>query len=132
MFAPLLKRIRARAGKKEQNNTMKNQVAANMKMVTIPFSTREAARLTDRKMEQADASWWRMREADIPHYGILARSTGKGIIEEGVTVFLIAGHNRDIFIGDKCKKFFVNEYVGLVDGTGWQSLVQLGRDVEMV
>lgn len=76
--------------------------------------------------------WWRVVKSKLPELAILARSTGRGCIEPNVTVYLIAGHNREVFVGKDCTKFMVNEYVGLVDATGWQPLVQVGREVEMV
>jgi hypothetical protein len=76
--------------------------------------------------------WWRILFKDLPDMGILARSLATGVIRPGRTVYLIGGHDRTVFIGEMCEKFKLHEYVGLVDGTGWQPLVQLGRDVEIV
>jgi hypothetical protein len=76
--------------------------------------------------------WWFIGPNSLPSQAILARSTGNGVVKPGLTVYLIGGHDREVFVGENCDKFKIHEYVGLVDGTGWQPLVQLGRDVEMI
>jgi hypothetical protein len=91
-----------------------------MKLVPIDKETKElharATRLLSRKKGR---TWWYVDK--LPDQAIEAVSTGGGSIKKGLTVYLIDGHNRNIY-----------EYVGLVKGTGWQPLVQLGRDVDMV
>lgn len=71
--------------------------------------------------------WW--VKSPVPPKGILARSTGCGTLKEGVTVYLIGSHNRNIYPNGE--KMTIREYIGLTD-QGVQPLVQLGRDVEMV
>lgn len=99
-----------------------------MKLVPIPPNTKRQSKRQD--VERA--IWWRVTHDKLPALAILARSTGRGAVKKDVNVYLIAGHDRDIFVGENCEKFKVHEFVGLVDGTGWQPLVQLGKDVEMV
>lgn len=105
-----------------------------MKLTTIPDATLEANLKAEKKLlkERNVITWWRVSAADMPTHAILARSTGGGVIKPGVTVYLIAGHDREVFLGKDMDKFKIHEYVGLVENTGWQPLVQLGRDIEFV
>lgn len=100
-----------------------------MKLVSIPEAAREASGKIDKSLK-ADWPWYRVIR--LPEQAILARSLPSGKIKPGLTVYLIGGHDREIFVGQNCDRFQIHEYVGLVDNTGWQPLVQLGRDVEMV
>ena len=100
-----------------------------MNLVPIPQATRLPAERTIKK-HQGQLPWW--HQTELPTHGIEAVATGRGSIKQGVKVYLIAGHDRVIYAGTYiCEKLTIHEYVGLVDGTGWQPLVQLGRDVEM-
>jgi hypothetical protein len=100
-----------------------------MKLVPIDKETKElharATRLLSRKKGR---TWWYVDK--LPDQAIEAVSTGGGSIKKGLTVYLIDGHNRNIY--PHGTKLTIHEYVGLVKGTGWQPLVQLGRDVDMV
>lgn len=102
-----------------------------MKIVPIPPATRKLVKKVDKLNKGASMPWWHIPFEKLPDQAILAVSTGGGVVRPGRTVYLIAGHNREVF-PDHGKMFKLYEYVGLVDGTGWQPLVQLGRDVEMV
>lgn len=99
-----------------------------MKLVPIPPNTKRQSKREDKERD----IWWRVHHDKLPELAILARSTGRGTVRKGLIVYLISGHDRDVFLGENCEKFKLHEYVGLVNGTGWQPLVQLGRDVEMV
>ena len=101
-----------------------------MRLVPIPPSVRKLVKCVDKMNPHPE--WWRIPFGSLPEVGILARSLGTGVIRPGKTVYLIGGHDREVFLGNECEKFKIHEYVGLVDGTGWQPLVQLGRDVEIV
>lgn len=104
-----------------------------MTLVDIPRRTILAHERVSKNLKRDGACyapWWRVNE--LPAKAILAKSTGRGQIREGVLVYLIGGHNRDVFPAPAHEKISIHEYVGLVDGTGWQPLVQLGRDVEML
>lgn len=89
----------------------------------------QAKRVIMEGLRKDSLTWWHKR--DVPAQGIVAMSLGTGTIREGLIVYLIGGHNREVF-PDDAPKFKVYEFVGLVKNTGWQPLVQLGRDVDFV
>lgn len=102
-----------------------------MIIISIPQTTLKENQRVEKSLEPHEVPWWRIKAARITH-GILAKSTGTGHIKAGITVYLIAAHGRKVYVGKELSEITVTEYVGLVENTGWQALVQIGRDVEMV
>lgn len=106
-----------------------------MTLVDISPETLKACALVHKRMEKygENVPWWYMAPVSLPPKAILAKSTGRGIVKPDVKVYLIGGHNKTVWPdGAPPAGMEVHEYVGLIEGTGWQPLVQLGRDVEMV
>lgn len=96
----------------------------------IDEETRWQAERIVRDLKRTDGlTWWHKEK--LPEQAIMALSVRGGVIREGLVVYLIGGHNREVF-PDDAPKFKVYEFVGLVKNTGWQPLVQLGRDVELI
>jgi len=106
-----------------------------MKLVPIPTATLKACKQTDERMKKSgdNPPWWRVPFEKIGTHAILAVSTGGGPVRQGHTIYLIAGHDRTIF-PDGCPVdgLSIHEYVGIVEHTGWQPLIQLGRDANIV
>lgn len=101
-------------------------------MIIVPIDEEtlfQAERIIKEGERKDSLTWWHKRK--IPDKGIIAMSLGTGTIREGLIVYLIGGHSREVF-PDDAPKFKVYEFVGLVKNTGWQPLVQLGRDVDFV
>jgi hypothetical protein len=102
-----------------------------MNLVEVDDDTKKKVNKHTKGKPAGGYPWWYV--IVLPEKAIEAVSNGKGIVKPGLTVYLIAGHDRTIYPdGAPVDGLKIHEYVGLVKGTAWQPLVQLGRDVDMV
>lgn len=67
----------------------------------------------------------------IPAKGIAAVSTGTGFWKPGVLCWLIGSLNRVVYLGEKCIRTEIVEYMALTEH-GELRLIQLGRDANMI
>ena len=72
-----------------------------------------------------------LEDTIIPDKGIAAVSTGKGFWKPGVLCWLIGSLNRVVYLGEKCIRTEIVEYMALTEH-GELRLIQLGRDANMI
>lgn len=104
-----------------------------MKIVPLDAATKAACKATDKKlMREGGLPWWRIAHDRLPVAGVEAIATSGGPIKPNTKCLIIGGYDGTRFIGENLTETTVTDFVVVVVGTGWQPLVQLGRDITLV